>query len=133
MTASAQQEERPPVWVGHVSMGTPALAESEAFMLRIGMRPVFRNADVVILELRGGTHLILSKEDAPANADGAEPAGAPFDLMVDDLDSTHEAFAAQGLAPSAIERGRIHSTFALTEPGGKRITFYSTHATGKPV
>ena len=67
MTASAQQEERPPVWVGHVSMGTPALAESEAFMLRVGMRPVFRNADVVILELRGGTHLLLSKEDAPAN------------------------------------------------------------------
>ena len=53
--------------------------------------------------------------------------------MVDDLDATHEAFAAQGLAPSSIERGRIHSTFTLTEPGGKRITFYSTHATGKPV
>lgn len=133
MTASAQQEERPPVWVGHVSMGTPALAESEAFMLRVGMRPVFRNADVVILELRGGTHLLLSKEDAPADADGAEPGDAPFDLMVDDLDATHASFAAQGLAPSSIERGRIHSTFTLTEPGGKRITFYSTHATGKPV
>ena len=133
MSETAQQDERPPVWVGHVSMGTPALAESEAFMLRIGMRPVFRSPKFVILELRGGTHLVLSQEDAPAQETGAETGEAPFDLMVDDVDATHAAFAAQGLAPSAIERGRIHDSFTLTEPGGRRITFNSTHATGKPV
>ena len=133
MSETPRQDERPPVWVGHVSMGTPALAESEAFMLRIGMRPVFRSPKFVILELRGGTHLVLSQEDAAAKDEGAEPGDAPFDLMVDDLDATHAEFEAQGLAPSPIERGRIHDTCALTEPGGRRITFYSTHATGKPV
>ena len=133
MSGDAQRDERPPVWVGHVSMGTPALAESEAFMLQIGMRPVFRSPKFVILELRGGTHLVLSQEDAPADGDGAEPREAPFDLMVDDVDSTHAAFIAQGLAPSPIERGRIHDSFTLAEPGGSRITFNSTHATGQPV
>ena len=133
MSEPAQRDERPPVWVGHVSMGTPALAESEAFMLQVGMRPVFRSPKFVILELRGGTHLVLSQEDAPADGSGAEPREAPFDLMVDDVDATHAAFAAQGLAPSPIERGRIHDSFTLAEPGGSRITFNSTHATGQPV
>jgi hypothetical protein len=32
---------------------------------------------------------------------------APFDLMVDDLETTHAAWTARGLEPSPIERGPI--------------------------
>jgi hypothetical protein len=53
-------EEKPPVWVGHVG----------------------RNEHVAVLEMRGGTHLIL----LPGTV---TPGAAPFDLMVDDLDATH--------------------------------------------
>lgn len=127
MGTEPHENSRPPVWVGHVSMGTALLAESEAFMQQIGMRSVFRNDSVAILELRGGTHLVLA-----ADAD-AQPSDAPFDLMVEDIEATHADLAARGLAPSPIEQGRIHSSFTLTEPGGGRITVNSTHVSSLPV
>ena len=122
-----QNESRPPVWVGHVSMATSTLTESQAFMERLGMRPMFRNDSVAIFELRGGTHLVLVADE------NARAGDAPFDLMVEDLDETHADFAERGLSPSPIERGRIHASFTVTEPGGGRITVNSTHVSSLPV
>ena len=122
-----QNESRPPVWVGHVSMATSTLTESQAFMEQIGMRPMFRNESVAIFELRGGTHLVLVADE------NARAGDAPFDLMVEDLDETHAEFAERGLSPSPIERGRIHASFTVTEPGGGRITVNSTHVSSLPV
>ena len=122
-----QNDSRPPVWVGHVSMGTAKLADSQTFMERLGMRPMFRNESVAIFELRGGTHLVLVADES------ARAGDAPFDLMVEDLDATHAAFAERGLSPSPIERGRIHNSFTVTEPGGGRITVNSTHVSNQPV
>ena len=53
--------------------------------------------------------------------------------MVEDLDATHADFAERGLSPSPIERGRIHNSFTVTEPGGGRITVDSTHVSSLPV
>ena len=94
-----QNDSRPPVWVGHVSMATPKLADSRTFMEQLGMRPMFRNESVAIFELRGGTHLVLVADE------NARAGDAPFDLMVEDLDATHADFAERGLSPSPIERG----------------------------
>ena len=33
-------DERPPIWIGHVSMATPCVAESQRFMLKLGLRPI---------------------------------------------------------------------------------------------
>ena len=125
--STEQSDIRPPVWVGHVSMGTAKIAESQTFMEQLGMRPMFRNESVAIFELRGGTHLVLV-DDA-----NAQPGDASFDLMVEDVEATHADFAARGLAPSPIERGRIHASFTVTEPGGGRITVNSTHVSSLPV
>ena len=122
-----QNDSRPPVWVGHVSMSTAKLAESQTFMERLGMRPMFRNESVAIFELRGGTHLVLVADE------NARAGDAPFDLMVEDLDTTHADFAERGLSPSPIEQGRIHNSFTVTEPGGGRITVNSTHVSSLPV
>ena len=127
MSTDTKQDARPPVWVGHVSMRTRALAESEAFMRDLGMRPVFRGEGVAIMELRGGTHLVLS-----ADADAA-PSDAPFDLMVDDVEAAHAGLAARGFAPSDISRGRIHDSFTVADPGGARITVNSSHVSDQPV
>ena len=95
-------DERPPVWVGHVVLQVTDL----------GRAPVLdpdrdaaieRSSNVAVLELRGGTHLVLVPSDAVAAGE------APFDLMVEDLDATHAAYTAQGLAPSPIDRGRIQT------------------------
>ena len=56
-----------------------------------------------------------------------------FDLMVDDLDATHEDFSRQGLEPGQIERGQIHDCFEIREPGGTLITFNSSHVGNLPV
>ncbi len=122
-----QNDSRPPVWVGHVSMATSDLAESQTFMEQLGMRPMFHNESVAIFELRGGTHLVLVADE------NARAGDAPFDLMVEDLDATHAEYAERGLAPSPIERGRIHASFTVTEPGGGRITVNSTHVSSQPV
>ena len=123
----SSEDGRPPVWVGHITMETDRLEESETFMEQIGMRPMFRGDDVAVMELRGGTHLVLLKRNE------VKPDDAAFDLMVDDIDATYADFASRGLGPSQIARGEIHASFEVTEPAGHRITFNSTHVSGQPV
>lgn len=123
----ATVDDRPPVWVGHVTLPTNRLDASETFMQKLGMRPVFRGDDVAVLELRGGTHLVLLKQDAAAEGD------ADFDLMVEEIDESHRDFAARGLEPTGITRGDIHDSFTVRDPGGMRITVNSSHVTDQPV
>lgn len=124
-----ENEERPPVGVAHVVLETDRMDESGRFVRTIGMRPIFEGPDVSVYEMRGGTHLILMRKD------DVVPGDAPFDLMVDDLRETHRLFSSLGLAPSAIEgRPAIdHEVFSVREPAGHVITFFSSHASGKPV
>ncbi|MGC2049792.1 MAG: VOC family protein [Gallionella sp.] len=124
-----EHDQRPAVGVAHVVLPTDRMAESAQFMRTIGMRPVFDGPDVSVYEMRGGTHLILMKKN---KVDAAE---ASFDLMVDDLRSTHERFTSLGLTPSPIEARRAidHEVFTVQEPAGHVITFFSSHASGKPI
>ena len=53
--------------------------------------------------------------------------------MVDNVDATHKDYAARGMEPSEMERGRIHDSFTVSGPDGYEITITSSHASGKPV
>jgi hypothetical protein len=77
-----------------------------------------------VLELRGGTHLVLRPGRPPSTAD------APFDLMVEDLEATHAEWERLGLNVSPIDRGRIHSAFVLRDPDGNTVTVNSSHVVG---
>lgn len=105
------------------------MEESAQFMRAIGMRPVFDGSPVSVYEMRGGTHLILMLKDEVGGGH------ARFDLMVDDLQATHEQFRERGLNPSAIEaRPEIdHEVFTVQEPAGHIITIFSSHTSGEPV
>jgi len=120
---------RPPLGVAHVLLETDRMEESGRFMRTIGMRPIFEGPDVSVYEMRGGTHLLLIKKAK------VTVGNAPFDLMVDDLRETHRNFTSIGLTPSAIEaRPAIdHEVFTVREPAGHTITFFSSHASGKPI
>ena len=120
-------DPRPAVWVGHVTLPTPDLPATWDFMLAVGMREIFRSDEVGVLELRGGTHLVLLPAEQPASGD------AYFDLMVEDLDAAHADLAAKGLAPTSIERGDIHDSFRVASPSGHTIRFNSTHVSDLPV
>lgn len=117
---------RPAVWVGHVTMQTSDIAASNRFMVDLGMRAIVDGEGFAVLELRGGTHLVLLGVEGPLSG------SAPFDLMVEDLDATHRDFAERGLAPSAISRGNIHDSFTIRDPSGLDIQFNSTHVSDQP-
>jgi catechol 2,3-dioxygenase-like lactoylglutathione lyase family enzyme len=123
------RDERPAVWVGHVALGATDLAASRAFFEALGMRLIEAHERVVVLELRGGTHLVL----LPAREPVAAGARAPFDLMVEDLDAAWANYTALGLAPSEIRDGAIHRSFDVVAPSGHLVTVNSSHVSGRPV
>jgi len=118
---------RPPVWVGHINLTTDCLDESHEFMTKLGMRPFAKGDGFAILELRAGTHLFLEALDQ------IEPGNAPFDLMVEDLDTTHSRLVGLGLSPSAISEGKIHRSFTIQDPSGHVVKFNSSHVSDQPV
>lgn len=108
-------------------MHSPKVAQTCEFMQRIGMRLVTSNDNFALLELRGGSHLVITND--------AESAliKSNFDLMVEDLDATHAQFTDWDLEPGEIERGKIHDSFEIREPGGTSILFNSSHVGDLPV
>jgi hypothetical protein len=122
------EDLRPPVWVGHVVLETDRLPESATFMRKIGLRLIVERPEVAVLELRGGTHLVLIAKPSINVGD------APFDLMVEDLRATHDQFVELGLEPTPIERlSREHDYFKVREPAGHIISILSNHVSGQPV
>ncbi len=127
---NAFNDVRPSMWIGHVVLGVPSPEESKRFFLDLGLRDAEPgDGPVGILELRGGTHLILLPSQAPVAPD----AEAPFDLMVDDIDAFRAQMEARGHAPGPVETSDFHRGFKLREPGGHVLTVNSTHVTGLPV
>ena len=116
---------RPSVWIGHTVLAVRDVDRSADYWRDLGMREVERNEHVAVLELRGGTHLVLVPGTPPEDAD------APFDLMVDDFDATYADWKARGLDPSPIERGHIHASFTVRDPDGYRVTVNSSHVVGE--
>lgn len=125
---TARVDERPPIWIGHVVMHSTDVTRAAAFWQAVGMRPVYADSDMAILELRGGTHLLVFPGGTPP-PDGTD---APFDLMVDDLDATHAEWSARGLDPSAIRDGLPgdHTAFTVRDPDGYVLSVYSNHTMG---
>ena len=122
-------EGRPRLAVGHVSLEVEDVAGACAFFVRHGMRDIFEGEDFGVLELRGGTHLVLSR----AKATFESGRKAPFDLMVDDIDEARAEFARAGVTVTEITRGRIHDTFHIEGPSGYRFAVTSSHAGGRAV
>ncbi len=126
---SQADDQRPPVAVGHVRLPATDVAAASQWLESVGLRPIFADADLAVLELRGGTHVVVRKGEQPPTAGTA----APFDLMVDDIEAARRDYAAKGLGPSEISRGRIHDSFRLAGPDGQDFTVTSSHAGGRAV
>jgi hypothetical protein len=122
-------DQRPPVAVGHVRLPVVDVAAAATWLETVGLRPIVTMDDLAVLELRGGTHVVVRRgEQAPTPG-----AIAPFDLMVDDIDAAHRDYAAKGLSPSPVSRGRIHDSFQLPGPDGWTFIVNSSHASGQPI
>ncbi len=116
-------ETIPPVAVGHVSMEVNHVGPAVDWFSAMGLRTVTTREKFAVLELRGGTHLVLSRTDHEV---AAGPL-APIDLMVDDLDATRDACAGRGLAPGEITEGSVHRSFHVAGPDGYSVKITSSH------
>ena len=121
--------ERPPVAVGHVSLHVKDVPRASEFMQLLGLRAVFETERFAVLELRGGTHLILSKSRKKIR-DGEV---APVDLMVDDVKAMRAFCTRKKLKPSKITSGSVHDSFYVPGPDGWSIKITSSHTSGRPV
>jgi len=126
---SQTTDQRPPVAVGHVRLPTTDVTGTARWLVSVGLRPIFEDAELAVLEFRGGTHVVVRKAEEALKAGMA----APFDLMVDDIEAARRDYAAKGLGPSDISRGRIHDSFHVVGPDGYDFTVNSSHAGGRPV
>ena len=126
---SSTTDPRPPVAVGHVRLAVTDVGAAARWLETVGLRPIVTRDELAVLELRGGTHVVVRQAERPPDAGAA----APFDLMVDDIDAAHRDYAGKGLSPTEIRRGRIHDSFELPGPGGWTFTVNSSHASGQPI
>ena len=120
---------RPPVWVGHVYLSVKDVPSAAQWLETVGLRRIVVRDEAAVLEMRGGTHVVVR----PGVAAGGT---APFDLMVDDLDATHREYVEKGLSPSPIRQRQWrydHDSFELPGPDGWVFTVHNSHVGDLPV
>ena len=122
---------RPEVAVGHVRLHTADVGKTADFYSLLGMRPCMAWDGMAILELRGGTHLLLIETD-----DEMQQVIDPvFDLMVDDLGAFRKRLAAEGVSSTEVTRHAIinHERCFVVDPDGRRVAIHSDHTEGRTV
>lgn len=130
-TRREQSDNRPVVAIGHVELVVSHVPQAVEYFIELGMRHIHHDDDFAVLELRGGTHLVL---ETPEGRSPVEPGQTPpFDLMVDDLQRVHQHCVDLGWNPSDIETGRIHDNFYLKGPDGYNIRVTSSHTSNRSV
>ena len=148
--------ERPIVSLGHVVIKTDRIGACIEFYSALGMtqgntkKPQQRLA---LMQMRGGTDLILIASDHPFAKGEVDEPGHPFaagleesrvsygdyvgplDLLIasrerDDLAAYREDLVKAGLAPSDINHETLtdHYTFSVVDPDGRKITILTNHA-----
>ena len=121
------QEEGYEVLIAHDGASALELHQEHRPALSILSVLLPRRDGFAVLELRGGTHLVLLPSEEPASGE------AYFDLMVEDIDAAHAELRGKGLEPSEIQPGKIHRSFTLASPSGHMLKFNSTHVSDLPV
>ena len=94
-------------------------------------RPILRREELAILELRGGTHLVLLA------AEGEPEAGlvGAFNFMVEDIEAAHAAMGRAGVEATAIGEDHLagHLWFEVTDPDSHVLNVFSSHTGRRPV
>lgn len=122
--------EKPSVAIGHVILKVADPRRGAAFYTALGMRSIWEADEMAILELRGGTHLMLFKaeEESPGRAIES------FDLMVQNADDFHADLQSRGVPTTPVrDTYGGHRMFELTDPDGHVLTVLSDHTEGRDV
>jgi catechol-2,3-dioxygenase len=129
--------------VAHLVFRVVDLERSCQFYSNLGIPPFFTDDEVAIIELRGGTHLILLSVDSMAGESIAESLtgqfhkrfSEQFDLMIegkglDELKNYRSEIVNRGIAAGEIPDETFfgHHLFCTKDPDGNGITIYTSHS-----
>jgi catechol-2,3-dioxygenase len=129
--------------VAHLVLKVADLKSSCQFYSKLGLPPFATDDKVAIIELRGGTHLLLLSVDEPAGEEIAESLtgqfhkrfSEQFDLMIegkglDELKKYRLELLSRGIAAGEISDETFfgHHLFCIKDPDGNGITIYTSHA-----
>jgi catechol 2,3-dioxygenase-like lactoylglutathione lyase family enzyme len=133
---------------GHFIMKVSDINISYQFYTNMGLRPREIFPDLAIIELRGGTHILLFSKNGelpfPLTSSQLGQRSAVFserlDLMIDgksksDLQVYRTTLIEKGLSVDAIAQDQFfgHYYFQLVDPDGNGITVYTSHVGELPV
>lgn len=122
---------RPPIAIGHVTLRVLDVPRAAAFYTELGLRPVMQQPSMAILELRGGTHLMLFQ------AKRAPRSGAvrSFDFMVSEVEPLRARLAEAGVETTEPANDEVsgHRWFQARDPDGHLLNIYSDHTQGRAV
>jgi catechol-2,3-dioxygenase len=128
--------------VGHLVLKVADLKSSCQFYSNLGLPPFAMEEKLAIVELRGGTHLLLF-EGGLAGEDVAESLtgqfhkrfSEQFDLMItgkglNELKKYRSELISRGIAAGEIPDETFfgHHLFCIKDPDGNGITIYTSHA-----
>jgi catechol-2,3-dioxygenase len=129
--------------VAHLVFKVADLKNSCQFYSNLGIPPFAIDEESAIIELRGGTHLILLAVDQQAGEGVAESLtgqfhkgfSEQFDLMIkgkdlDELTKYRLELVSRGIAAGEIPDEMFfgHHLFCTKDPDGNGITIYTSHA-----
>src|SRR4029077_15687857 len=129
--------------VAHLVFKVADLKSSCEFYSNLGLPPFFIEEKVAIIELRGGTHLVLLEVDQMAGEGRAEILtgqfhkrfSEQFDLMIkgkvlNELKKYRSELISRGIAAGEIpdEMFYGHHLFCVKDPDGNGITIYANPA-----
>lgn len=138
----------PAAALGHFVMKVQNVEASYDFYTGLGLRAFGTFPGMAIVEMRGGTHLLLfQKDDDQAGSlqnshNGQRPgfSSEKIDLMIAgrtkaDLERYRIGLIDKGYSPTAIADGQLygHHFFSMQDPDGNGISFYTNHSGDEPV
>jgi catechol 2,3-dioxygenase-like lactoylglutathione lyase family enzyme len=127
---------------GHFIMKVNDIDISYQFYTKLGLRPFGRFPDLAIIELRGGTHILLfGRNNELVSSLSSSLLGQRrsffnerLDLMIEgksrgDLEIYRTNLMEKGLSVDAIAQDQFfgHHYFQLADPDGNGITVYTSH------
>jgi catechol-2,3-dioxygenase len=129
--------------VAHLVFKVADLKRSRQFYSNLGIPPFAIDGKAALIELRGGTHLLLLEVDQLAGGDVAESVtgqfherfSEQFDLMIkgkglNELKDYRSELVSRGIAAGEIPDETFfgHYLFCIKDPDGNGITIYTSHA-----
>ncbi|MCI4116960.1 glyoxalase [Dickeya dianthicola] len=142
------EKHLPSAALAHYVMKVKDIELSYDFYRGLGLRGFDKFPGMAIVELRGGTHLLLTTKNDPLTASlhasrvGQRPdfISEKIDLMIaghskSDLETFRNGLIERGYSPLAIAEGSLygHHYFSMQDPDGNGVTFYTSHCSDEPV